>query len=136
MDHRHHPQTPRTAAARSRAAVGLALLCIACAPAPENRVIVLGIDGLDPGVIDLLVSEGELPNFARLRRGGAYAPLESSRPLLSPILWTTIATGKPPSEHRIAHFVAVNEKTGEQLPVTSQMRGVKALWNILSDHDR
>ena len=48
----------------------------------------------------------------------------------------TIATGKTPDEHKIGHFVAVNEKTGEQLPVTSQMRAVKALWNIFSDAGR
>jgi tetratricopeptide (TPR) repeat protein len=52
------------------------------------------------------------------------------------VIWTTVATGKLPDKHGIGHFVAVNEKTGEQLPATSQMRGVKALWNILSDAGR
>jgi predicted AlkP superfamily phosphohydrolase/phosphomutase/Tfp pilus assembly protein PilF len=102
----------------------------------SGRTIVLGLDGVDPQIVDLLISEGKLPNFAELRRGGAHGRLISSRPLLSPIIWTTIATGKHPNEHGIAHFVALNEQTGEQLPVTSQMRRVKALWNILSDHDR
>jgi tetratricopeptide (TPR) repeat protein len=113
-----------------------AIGCAREAPPEGERVIVLGLDGVDPDVVDLLVSEGKLPNFAKLRQGGAYGRLISSKPLLSPIIWTTIATGKPPDQHRIAHFVAINEKTGDQLPVTSQMRGVKALWNILSDHDR
>jgi predicted AlkP superfamily phosphohydrolase/phosphomutase/Flp pilus assembly protein TadD len=103
-----------------------------CERATPPRVIVLGIDGADPETIDLLVSEGKLPNFARLRKEGAYGPLESSRPMLSPILWTTIATGKAPADHGIGHFVAINEKTGEQLPVTSQMRKVQAIWNIAS----
>jgi len=114
----------------------LALVCSACvgsSPPTAGRVVILGIDGLDPQAIDLLMSEGKLPNFAKLRQEGAYGPLISSKPLLSPIIWTTIATGKSPLEHGIAHFVAVNEKTGERLPVTSQMRRVKALWNILSD---
>ena len=96
----------------------------------------LGIDGADPATIDLLMSEGKLPNFSKLRREGAYAPLVSQKPLLSPVIWTTIATGKTPDRHRIGHFVAVNPTTGEQLPVTSQMRRVQALWNILSAHDR
>ena len=77
-----------------------------------------------------------MPSFAKLRQEGAYARLISAKPLLSPIIWTTIATGKPPDQHRIGHFVAVNAKTGEQLPVTSRMRKVKALWNILSDAGR
>ncbi len=98
--------------------------------------MVLGLDGADPATIDLLMSEGKLPNFARLRQKGAYAPLRSQEPLLSPVIWTTIATGKPPDLHGIGHFVAVNPKTGEQLPVTSAMRRVKAVWNILSDRGR
>ena len=106
------------------------------APSSSERVVVLGLDGVDPNTIDLLMSEGKLPNFARLREGGAYGRLQSSKPMLSPILWTTIATGKPPLEHGILHFVAVNEETGASLPFTSQMRRVKALWNILSDAGR
>lgn len=101
-----------------------------------GRVVVLGLDGVDPQVVDLLMSEGKLPNFAKLRQDGAYGRLISSKPLLSPIIWTTIATGKTPLEHGIGHFVTVNERTGEQLPVTSQMRRVKALWNIASEANR
>ncbi len=101
-----------------------------------GRVIVLGLDGMDPDIVDLLMSEGKLPNFAKLRREGAYGRFLSTKPLLSPIIWTTIATGKSAADHKIGHFVAVNEKTGEQLPVTSSMRAVKALWNILSEQDR
>jgi tetratricopeptide (TPR) repeat protein len=104
--------------------------------AGPGRVIVLGLDGLDPEAVDLLMAEGRLPHLARLRQHGAYGRLRSSKPLLSPVIWTTIATGKPPLEHGIGHFVAVNEKTGEQLPATSQMRRVKAIWNILSDAGR
>jgi predicted AlkP superfamily phosphohydrolase/phosphomutase/Flp pilus assembly protein TadD len=96
-------------------------------------VLVLGIDGLEPGVIDVLLSEGKLPAFAKLRREGAYGRLQSMKPLLSPIIWTTVATGRTPDAHRIGHFVAVNEQTGEKLPVTSRMRATKALWNIASD---
>ncbi len=99
-------------------------------------MIVLGLDGADPATIDLLISEGRLPNFAKLRREGAYAPLRSQKPLLSPVIWTTVATGKTPDVHRIGHFVAVNPATGEQLPVTSRMRRAQALWNVLSAADR
>ncbi len=115
-------------------ALALVVAPTACRTAPQTpaRTIVLGIDGLDPQTIDLLMAEGRMPNFARLRQDGAYGRLISSRPILSPIIWTTIATGKPPAEHGIGHFVAVNESTGESLPVTSTMRKVKAVWEILS----
>ncbi len=103
---------------------------------PAGKVIVLGIDGLDPLAIDLLMSEGKLPNFARLRQDGAYGRLISQKPMLSPILWTTIATGKTPGEHGIGHFVAVSPQTGEKLPVTSDLRRVEALWNIAAEAGR
>jgi predicted AlkP superfamily phosphohydrolase/phosphomutase/Tfp pilus assembly protein PilF len=100
------------------------------------RVIVLGMDGMDPRVVDLLMAEGGMPHFARMRQEGAYGRLRSEAPLLSPILWTTIATGKRPDEHGIGHFVAIDSRTGAQTPVTSEMRRVKALWNIASDQGR
>jgi tetratricopeptide (TPR) repeat protein len=117
-------------------AFAAAVAAVACRGDRPGRVILLGLDGADPATIDLLMSEGKLPNFSKLRREGAYAPLLSQKPLLSPVVWTTIATGKTPDRHRIGHFVAVNPTTGEQLPVTSQMRRVQALWNILSARDR
>jgi predicted AlkP superfamily phosphohydrolase/phosphomutase/Tfp pilus assembly protein PilF len=100
-----------------------------------GRVMVLGLDGMDPQTVDLLMSEGKLPNFAKLRQEGAYGRLRSSPPLLSPVIWTTVATGKTPDQHGIGHFTAVSP-TGENLPVTSRMRKVKAIWNILSDKGR
>ena len=117
---------------------GLLLAATACGGASpgRGRVVVLGLDGVDPETVDLLVGEGKLPHFARLRQEGAYGRLHSERPLLSPIIWTTIATGKTPDVHGIGHFVAVNPQTGEELPVTSQMRKVKALWNIASEAER
>jgi predicted AlkP superfamily phosphohydrolase/phosphomutase/Flp pilus assembly protein TadD len=117
--------------------IALALLVSSCRTSTgPGRVIVLGLDGMDPQTVDLLMSEGKLPNFARLRQEGAYGRLETTRPILSPIIWTTIATGKTPDQHGIGHFVAVNPTNGESLPVTSRMRRVKALWNILSDAGR
>jgi len=114
--------------------VGLLLLLAGCQSSSQpGRIMVLGFDGMDPQTVDLLMSEGKMPNFSKLRQNGAYGRLLSSKPLLSPIIWTTIATGKPPEEHGIGHFVAVNEKTGEQLPVTSQMRKVKAIWDMFSN---
>jgi tetratricopeptide (TPR) repeat protein len=130
---------------RRRAGLAALALCgaaaalvafLACRANGPGRVIILGLDGADPATIDLLMSEGALPNFAKLRREGAYAPLESRKPLLSPVIWTTIATGKTPDRHRIGHFVAVNPVSGEQLPVTSRMRKAQAIWNILSARGR
>ena len=83
---------------------------------------------MDPAVMDLLMSDGALPHFSRLRQEGAYGRLISQKPLLSPVIWTTIATGKTPDQHGIGHFVAVNSDTGERLPVTSRLRKAKASY--------
>ena len=118
-------------------ALGLLLLIAGCDHRSDSgRVIVLGLDGLDPATVDLLMSEGKLPNFAKLRQQGAYSRLQSRKPLLSPVVWSTIATGKTPDRHGIGHFVAMDQETGESLPVTSEMRRVKAIWNILSDAEK
>src|SRR6266571_3855373 len=126
-----------------RAALVAPLLCglfcgAACGPGPsKDRVVVLGLDGLDPQVVDLLASEGKMPSFARLRKDGAFGRLSGRGDLLiSPVIWTTIATGKPPDEHGINHFVAINEKTGQPLPVTSRMRRVRSVWEIASGAGR
>ncbi|MFC1851068.1 alkaline phosphatase family protein [candidate division CSSED10-310 bacterium] len=100
------------------------------------KVIVLGIDGLEPTAIDLLLSEGKLPNFARLRQGGAYGKLTTMEPKLSPIIWTTIATGRGPLDHGIGHFVAYRAKEKAGIPITSEMRKVQAIWNIVSEQQK
>lgn len=127
----------RSRALRGWSALLLSFFLAGCSRDPSpGRVLVLGLDGLDPDVVDLLVSEGKLPNFARLRREGASGRLVSEKPLLSPIVWTTIATGKPPARHGIGDFVAVDARTGERRPVTSRMRRVRAIWNLFSEAGR
>ena len=54
-----------------------------------RRVLLIGVDGADPGILERLIGEGRLPSFARLKAAGASGPLRSREPLLSPILWTT-----------------------------------------------
>lgn len=122
---------------RRRLSVLLAALLLAsCARRPpRGRVLVLALDGVDPGAVDLLVAEGKLPGFARLARDGASGRLLSREPLLSPVVWTTIATGKTPDRHGIGDFVAV-APNGEALPITRTLRRVKALWNMASASGR
>ena len=62
--------------------------------AAKTRVMILGFDGCDLDVIEPMVAAGELPNFKRAMAEGAFGRLRSEVPLLSPIIWTTIATGK------------------------------------------
>ena len=100
------------------------------------RVLVIGWDGADWNTAVPLVTEGRMPQLARVMKEGAWTNLRSFDPMFSPLLWTTVATGKAPTEHGIADFLVKDRATGDRRPITSDFRKVKALWNILSDFDR
>jgi Flp pilus assembly protein TadD len=97
------------------------------------NVVLVGLDGADWDVIDPMVTRGELPNLARLKREGAWARMRSSIPTLSPLLWTTIATGKSPDRHGINDFLVADPRTGRRVPINSTFRRVRAFWNIVSE---
>ncbi|HEU4403609.1 MAG TPA: alkaline phosphatase family protein [Candidatus Polarisedimenticolia bacterium] len=97
------------------------------------KVVLVGIDGADWDAIDPLIAKGELPNLARLKREGSWARLRSNVPTLSPILWTTVATGKSPDRHGINDFLIADPRTGRKIPINSTFRRTKALWNILTE---
>jgi hypothetical protein len=96
------------------------------------RVIWLGLDGLDWELLDRLSLAGQMPNWKRLASEGFRADLESFYPVLSPILWTTAATGVGPDVHRVLDFQETDPKTGTKLPVSGLSRAVPAVWNIAS----
>lgn len=100
---------------------------------PIGRLLLVGWDGADWNVIGPLLDAGRLPNLARLVREGAYGRLRSVDPMFSPLLWTTVATGKTPSQHGVADFLVKDPVTGGRRPITSDFRKVKALWNILPE---
>ncbi|MDA8019117.1 MAG: alkaline phosphatase family protein [Thermoanaerobaculia bacterium] len=126
----------------SAAAIALSLAILAgaigCAPdaasppASSPRILLLGMDGLDPLILERMMAEDRLPAFARLRREGAFGRLRSQEPLLSPLIWTTIVTGRTPPDHGVLDFVEASS-SGELVPTTSHRRRVPALWNLASD---
>jgi predicted AlkP superfamily phosphohydrolase/phosphomutase len=126
--------------ARPAAIAGLVVaaalvLGLSCSSGPEHpaRVIVFGVDAADWGVMRNLLAEGKLPNFQRLIDEGATGISKTLLPLTkSPIIWTSIATGKVPEKHGIGGFVSV-VANGDTVPYTGNARRVKAIWNILSE---
>jgi Tfp pilus assembly protein PilF/predicted AlkP superfamily phosphohydrolase/phosphomutase len=98
-----------------------------------SKVILIGLDGADWNIIDPLIQAGRLPNLARLAHRGSRGRLHSITPMLSPVVWTSIATGVLPSRHGIVDFLASTGRDGDKQPVTSTLRKTKALWNILSE---
>jgi hypothetical protein len=102
---------------------------------PPARILLFAVDGLEWSVVLPLVQRGELPTFAALMARGVFGTLRTIEPVSSPVIWTTIATGKLPSRHGITDFT-FQERTAEgerRRLFASGHRRTKAFWNILSD---
>jgi hypothetical protein len=102
----------------------------ACADAertaePLAPVLLVGVDGLEWNVLRPLLADGRCPNLRALMERGTFGRLGTMVPTLSPILWTTIATGKMPQYHGIKGFLDQENRT-----YTSSRRTCRALWNI------
>ena len=82
------------------------------------------------------MDEGRMPNLLRLVESGVIGNLASLRPCLSPVLWTSIATGKTADKHGITGFVEPSPDGNGLRLASSTSRTTKALWNILSQNDR
>jgi hypothetical protein len=139
----------RTSAVRALAwsalALSLALPATSCsrprAPvtAPHAPLLLIGLDGAEWDVVLDMLHAGRLPVLAGLMKRGIYGQLGVTKPTLSPIIWTSIATGVGRTRHGIEGFVKPRphgEHDGPPALFTSQDRRVKAFWNILSDYGR
>jgi predicted AlkP superfamily pyrophosphatase or phosphodiesterase len=100
-----------------------------------SEVLLFAVDAATWNVLTPMIEAGELPTFERLVNEGTYGVLESGEPIQSPQMWTSVATGMVPEKHGITGFTAEIPGTDREVPVTSNMRLVKAFWNILSEHD-
>jgi predicted AlkP superfamily phosphohydrolase/phosphomutase len=79
--------------------------------AQVKKAIFLGLDGLDPNLTEKWMAEGKLPNLSRLREQGTYCRLRTTFPALSPVAWSTFATGVNPGRHNIFDFLNRNLRT-------------------------
>lgn len=82
-----------------------------------RRVIVLGLDGLDPKIARELMDQGRMPHFQKLAEEGCFKPLRTTTPSMSPVAWSTFMTGVNPGKHSIYDFLVPDRKT--YLPVLS-----------------
>jgi predicted AlkP superfamily phosphohydrolase/phosphomutase len=123
-----------------------------------KKVLILGLDGIEPTICERMVDGGEMPNLARLRESGGYRRLGTSTPALSPVAWSTFATGCDSSRHAIYDFLSRDPRTympklsssevyGSQrfirlgplrIPIgkggVRMLRKSKSFWKILSEH--
>ena len=136
------PPAPHRAAGRPSRVLLLALALLAglaCrhdgsahVDAADRRLLFVGIDGATWTVMGPMIARGELPTFARLVREGAFmerfGTMETTR---SPIVWTTVATGREPEAHGVQDY-AVRLPDGSRIPVTSSQRRARAIWELAS----
>ena len=108
----------------SRSAKGLAALAASSLAAPkiysvpriadqrnQRRVIVLGIDGMDPRLLNQFVQKGFMPNFKRFIDSNHFSPLQTTMPPQSPVAWSSFITGANPGRHGIFDFIHRNPET-------------------------
>lgn len=115
----------------------LPTLLVACSARREGtpaghrkaRLLVVGMDGLEPRLVRDLLAQGRLPHFRRLIERGVLADIDCRPRMVSPVAWTTVATGVPPDEHGITYFT---NKEGALFNSTHRRR--PAFWNILARH--
>jgi tetratricopeptide (TPR) repeat protein len=100
----------------------------------SRKVLLIGWDAADWKVIMPLVDSGKMPNLARLIEQGICGNIATLQPVLSPMLWTSIATGKRAYKHGILGFSEPDPLTGGIRPVTNLSRKTKAIWNILNQN--
>lgn len=121
------------------------------------KVLLFGLDGATWVFAGDAVREEKMPTLEKLMKNGSYGMLHTYAPALSPVVWTTIATGKNPEKHGIEgwvvfrlklnnapflnfpknHFISLvngddKRRIVEMTPLGSTYRRVRAIWNVLS----
>ena len=104
--------------------------------ATSSKVLVIGWDAADWRVIRPLIAQGKMPNLASMMQQGVHGNLATLEPILSPMLWTSIATGKRPAKHGIHGFTEPSANGKSIQPITNKNRRCKAVWNILSQEGK
>jgi predicted AlkP superfamily phosphohydrolase/phosphomutase len=70
-----------------------------------KKVIVIGIDGMDPRLSESMMKEGLLPHLEKLRAAGGFSELGTSIPPQSPVAWANFINGSGPGSHGIFDFI-------------------------------
>ncbi len=99
---------------------------------PENKLIIIGIDGATFDVIKPLIKKNELPTFKKLIDGGSWGELESTIPPVTCPAWPSFVTGKNPKNHGVYDWFNYNKDYSKHFFNSTSIRG-KRYWNYLND---
>jgi len=96
----------------------------------KKKVLLIGWDAADWKLIGPLIAKGLMPNLKRMIDNGVYGNMGTMNPPYSPMLWSSVATGKTPDKHGVLGFIEVSPDQKIR-PVTVNSRKARAVWNIL-----
>jgi len=99
----------------------------------RKKLLLVGWDSADWKIIHPLLDAGALPGIARLVESGVSGNLTTLEPQLSPMLWTSIATGKMAYHHGVPGFTEVDPRSGAGEPVSAATRKCRTLWEMLGE---
>ena len=100
---------------------------------PKKRLLLVGWDSADWKIIHPLMDRGALKTLERLVENGVSGNLNTLEPQLSPMLWTSIATGKMAYHHGVAGFTEVDPRNGSIVPVSAATRKCRTVWEMLAE---
>ncbi|HEX4231796.1 MAG TPA: alkaline phosphatase family protein [Bryobacteraceae bacterium] len=95
-----------------------------------KKIVFIGLDGLDPRLTERFMAEGKMPNLARLAESGSYSRLRTTFPSLSPVAWSTFATGVNPAKHNIFDFLDRNLRSYVPQLSSARVGKPQRIWKI------
>lgn len=105
-------------------------------PASRPKVLLIGWDGADWQMAKPLLDAGLMPTLNGLIKRGVAGNIASLQPMLSPMLWNSVSTGKLATKHGIHGFFEPDHRHGGVRPVSSTSRKTRAVWNMLHNHEK
>ena len=109
--------------------------------ARANKILLLGVDGMDPRLTRKYIDEGILPNVKQYIERGAQRHdlvMLGGHPTVTPPMWTTLATGAYPCTHGITEYYANTQERLDVLLYNFDSTRCKAepLWNVAAEAGR
>ena len=97
----------------------------------KNKLLLIGWDAADWKIAQPLLDKGLMPALKSIIQNGVYGNMSTMNPPYSPMLWTSVATGKTPDKHGVLGFIELVPNQKALRPVTANSRKTRAIWNIL-----
>lgn len=97
----------------------------------KKKLLLIGWDAADWKLIGPLIAKGQMPALKQMIDKGVYGNMATMNPPFSPMLWTSVATGKTPDKHGVLGFVEIMPDLQGVRPVSNCSRTTRAIWNIL-----